>query len=55
MKGTLVFGLMITDEKQPLRFCKYCNRMFIAKHPKAEFCRHECRNKFNVYKSRDKK
>jgi len=51
----LVFGLMITDEKQPLRSCKYCNRVFVAQHPKAEFCQHNCKNKFNVYKSRDKK
>ena len=51
----LVFGLMITDEKQPLRCCKYCNRAFIAQHPKAEFCQHGCKNKFNVYKNRDKK
>jgi hypothetical protein len=51
----IVLGLMITDEKKPLRSCKYCNRAFIAKHPKAEFCRHECKNKYNVYKSREKK
>jgi hypothetical protein len=51
----LVFGLMITDDKKPLRSCKHCNRAFIATHPKAEFCTHGCKNKFNVYKSRDKK
>jgi hypothetical protein len=50
----LVFGLMITDDKQPLRSCKHCNRVFIAKHPKAEFCQHGCKNKYNVYKSRDR-
>ena len=50
----LVFGLLVTDDKQPLRSCKYCNRAFIAQHPKAEFCTHGCKNKFNVYKSRGK-
>lgn len=50
----LVFGLMITDDKQPLRRCKHCFRAFVAKHPKAEFCTHGCKNKYNVYKSRDK-
>ena len=50
----LVFGLVITSDAQPLRSCKYCNRAFIAKHPKAEFCGHGCKNKFNVYKSRGK-
>jgi len=47
-----VFGLMLTDDARPLRPCKYCNRAFIAKHPKAEFCEHKCKNKYNVYKSR---
>ena len=50
----LVFGLLVTDDKQPLRSCKYCNRAFIVQHPKAEFCTHGCKNKHNVYKSRGK-
>ncbi|MCL1882333.1 MAG: hypothetical protein FWF81_01080 [Defluviitaleaceae bacterium] len=50
----LVFGLMITDDKQPLRSCKHCNRAFIATHPRAEFCTHQCKNKYNVYKTRAK-
>jgi len=50
----IVLGLMLTDEKKPLRSCKHCNRAFIAKNPKTEFCRHECKNRFNVYKSRGK-
>jgi hypothetical protein len=51
----IVLGLMVTDENKPLRSCKYCNRAFIAKHPKSEFCRPQCKNKYNVYKSRGKK
>ena len=51
----IVLGLMITDESKPLRSCKYCSRAFIAKHPKAEFCRHECKNRYNVYKNRREK
>jgi hypothetical protein len=50
----LVLGLMITDENQPLRSCKYCNRAFVAKRPKAEYCKLSCKNKHNVYKSRGK-
>ena len=50
----VVFGLMFTDDSQPLRICKYCNRVFLAKHPKAEFCSYNCKNKYNVYKSRGK-
>lgn len=51
----IMLGLLLTDEKKPLRSCKYCNRVFIAKHSKTEFWGHECKNKYNVYKSRDKK
>ena len=51
----IVLGLMLTDENNPLRSCKYCNRAFIAKNLKGEFCRHECENRFNEYKSREKK
>jgi len=50
----LVLGLMITDDTQQLRSCKYCNRAFVAKHPKAEYCKPSCKNKHNVYKSRGK-
>ena len=50
----LILGFMITDDNQPLRACKYCNRAFVAKHPKAEYCKPACKNKHNVYKSRGK-
>ena len=50
----LVLGLLITEDNQPLRSCKYCNRAFVAKHPKAEYCKPSCKNKHNVYKSRGK-
>ena len=50
----LVLGLLITDDNQPLRSCKYCNRAFLAKHQKAEYCKPTCKNKHNVYKSRGK-
>jgi hypothetical protein len=50
----VVLGLLITEDGKPLRACKYCNRAFIAKHPKAEFCKPSCKNKYNVYKSREK-
>ncbi len=54
MMVQIVFGLMLTDESRPLRSCKHCNRAFIATHPKAEFCGHGCKNKYNVYKNRNK-
>jgi hypothetical protein len=51
----IMLGLLLTDEKKPLRSCKYCNRAFLAKHSKTEFCRQECRNKYNDYTRRGKK
>ena len=50
----LVLGLLISDETQPLRSCKYCNRAYIVKHKKAEYCKPTCKNKHNVYKIRGK-
>lgn len=48
------FGFMMSSEKNPIRQCKHCGKVFLAKNPKAEYCRAECRNKANVYKSRAK-
>ena len=50
-----MFGFALTDEARPLRLCKHCNQAFIAGHPGAAFCSAECKNKYNVYKSRGKK
>ena len=51
----MMFSFMLTDEKQPLRGCKHCTKVFAAKHPKAEFCSPQCKNQYNVYKSRSRK
>ena len=50
----IMLGLMLTDEKKLLRSCKYCNRAFIAKNRRAEFCRPECRDRFKGYAARGK-
>ena len=34
----LVFGLLVTDDKRPLRSCKYCNRAFIVQLFKPTKC-----------------
>ncbi|MDR0979338.1 MAG: hypothetical protein LBL91_05410 [Lachnospiraceae bacterium] len=44
----------ICDTNQPLRMCKFCNQFFIAENVRAEYCSPQCRNKANVYKSREK-
>ena len=51
----IILGLMLTDDKRPIRSCKHCNRAFLITHQKAEFCGYKCKNKYNVYKSRGKK
>jgi hypothetical protein len=50
-----MFTFMLTDETKPLRLCKRCSSVFKAGHVNSAFCNPECKNKHNVYKSRDKK
>jgi len=50
----MMFSFMLTNGEKKLRSCKHCNKAFIATHPKAEFCSHQCKNQYNVYKSRIK-
>lgn len=47
-------GFMLCSEKNPLRICKHCGKVFYAKNPKAEYDSSQCRNQANVYKSRNK-
>jgi hypothetical protein len=51
----MMFSFMLTDDKNTLRLCKHCDRIFNAKNPKAVFCSPKCKNQYNVYKSREKK
>jgi hypothetical protein len=50
----MAFGFMLCSEKNPLRICKHCGKVFYAKNPKAEYDSSQCRNQANVYKSRNK-
>ena len=45
---------MLCSEKNPLKICKHCGKVFYAKNPKAEYDSSQCRNQANVYKSRNK-
>jgi hypothetical protein len=51
----MMFSFTLTDEGNPLRMCKHCQKAFIAGHPNAVFCSPRCKNQYNVYKSRGKK
>lgn len=49
-----VYAFMVSDDATPLRICKHCGNVFTASHVKTEFCSPQCRNQYNVYKSRGK-
>ena len=53
----MMFSFMLVNDKNPLRICKHCNTIFKASRPSAVFCSPQCKNRYNVYKSRkrDKK
>lgn len=42
----MLFSLALTDEKQPLRMCRNCQRAFLAKRSTAEFCSARCKRKY---------
>ena len=42
----MMFSLMLTDEGNPLRMCKQCQRAFIAPRTNSQFCSQTCRNKY---------
>ena len=50
----MMFSFMLTDTEKPIRICKHCLQTFVASRPSAIFCSPQCKNKYNVYKSRAK-
>ena len=48
----MMFGFMLTDEKSSLKVCKHCGKVFLASRPNTVFCSGQCKNQYNVYKSR---
>lgn len=50
----MMFSFMLVNDKNPLRICKHCNTVFKASRPSAVFCSPQCKNRYNVYKSRKK-
>ena len=51
----LMFSFMLTEEKTPLRICRHCDKVFVASRPSNQFCSPECKNRYNVSKTRAKK
>ena len=44
-----------TNGRNQVKLCKYCGKPFIAENIRAEYDTQQCRNKANIYKSRNKK
>lgn len=51
----MMFSFMLTDESSTIKLCKHCNKIFVASRPNVQFCSPQCKNQYNVYKSRAKK
>ena len=51
----MCFSFMLTDKDNDMRMCKHCKKAFIASRKGNKFCSPQCKNQFNVYKSREKK
>ena len=50
----MMLSFMLTDEKSSIKVCKHCDKAFIASRPNTVFCCPQCKNQYNVYKSREK-
>lgn len=48
----MMFSFMLADEKSSLKVCKHCGKVFLASRPNTVFCSGQCKNQYNVYKSR---
>lgn len=51
----MMFSFMITDESSTMKLCKHCGKIFVASRPNVQFCSPQCKNRYNVYKSRARK
>lgn len=50
----MMLSFMLTDKKSSIKLCKHCDKAFIASRPNTVFCSPQCKNQYNVYKSRGK-
>lgn len=48
------YAIQMAQDVRLLKICNFCEKVFIANNPKAEYDTPQCKNKANVYKSRGK-
>lgn len=41
----MAISIMLTDSKRPIKFCKGCGKLFVAKNANAKYCSKNCRGK----------
>ena len=51
----MMFSFMLTVENSSMKVCKHCGKASVATRLNMEFCSPQCKNQYNVYKSRAKK
>ena len=51
----MLLSFMLVDEENQLRMCKHCDKVFVGTRSNAAFCSPTCKNRYNVYKSRERK
>ena len=51
----MMFSFMLTDDDSSLKVCKHCGKAFASTRSNMKFCSPQCKNQYNVYKSRAKK
>ena len=44
----LMLSFMLSDEKNPLRLCKYCHHAYFVKDDDSWFCSEECKHKYTA-------
>ena len=45
----LMLSFMLSDEKNPLRLCKYCHHAYFVKDDDSWFCSEECKHKYTAH------
>ena len=51
----MLLSFMLVDEENQLRMCKHCDKVIVSTRSNAAFCSPTCKNRYNVYKSRERK
>lgn len=49
----MMFSFMLTDKTNPLRLCKNCTNVFVARRSNAQFCCTACRDRYRALKEQE--